>query len=224
MMLIYSVRKIISYIPLIIFIFSFFISANPNDAASITNAFKTSNNSVDRRELLTSLRNYAPEEGEKTPAWIIDLLGEALKDNNPVVVAEAVFQVGEFKVTEYNDELVQLYKDAESKYQHCGYAERVRFSIIPALGKIGNSETKAFVADLLRYDNGSYMGQFLLEAVKSFNDPSFINDLKIYKYKMQSFIQSSKDKGHNPIIYSRKLFYLEFASAIEKDLQLMGGK
>ncbi len=224
MMFLYSVRKLLSYKLLFIFILTFSLSAKPNNYSSIVNVFKSSINSVERRELLVSLKDFTLENGEEAPGWMVELLGDALNDKNPVVVAEAAYQIGQFKVKEYNSNLIQLFKDADSKYLHCGYAERIKFSIIPSLGKIGNQEAKQFISELLRNDNGSYMGQFLLEAVKNLNDPMFINDLKLYKYKMQNLIKISKEKKHDPIIYSRKLMYLEFSAEIEKVLRMKGGK
>lgn len=199
-------------------------AAESTDGASIIKRYNTSDNSVNRRELLISLDNFLPQNGEMAPQWVSELLGNALDDKSPVVVAVAVFQIGQFKLSEYNINLIILYKEAEKKYGYCGYAKRVQYAIIPALGKIGNQETKAFISNLLENDNGSQMGEFLLKAIKDLNDQAFLDDLATYVAKMENLIKIAKGKGLDPLIYSRKLMYIDLALDVEKSLLSKGGK
>jgi HEAT repeat protein len=179
---------------------------------------------VEKRELLTSLKNYIPAAGEKAPQWVVDLLGTALQDKSPVVVAEAAFQVGQFNAVELNTNLLTLYKESVKRFGASGYESRVQYSVIPALGKIGNNEAKILIADLLKNDNGSAMGDFLLEAIRNSNDPAFLNDLKLYKHKMANMVEAAKRKGDDPIFYSRKLAYIQVAAEVERSLLRKGGK
>ena len=196
----------------------------PFDGASLLKTFNTSDNSVERRTILSSLNDITLQEGEKAPQWIIDLLGAAIKDKSPVVVAAAARQVGRFKLLEYNAEMVALYNSADKLFGASGYTHRVQYAVVTALGTLGSKEAKALVSSLLKNDNGSAMGAFLLEAIKDFDDPAFVKELQAYKQKMDSFVKAAKAKGDDPILYSRKLGYSEFAAEIEKALIARGGK
>jgi hypothetical protein len=194
------------------------------DAAAIVQKFSSSQNSVEKRQLLASLMNYTPAAGEKAPQWVVDLLGTALQDKSPVVVAEAAYQVGQFNAVELNTELLTLYKESVKRFGASGYERRVMYSVIPSLGKIGNSEAKVLIADLLKNDNGSAMGDFLMQAIKNSNDPAFLNDLKLYKHKMANMVEAAKREGADPILYSRKLAYIQVAAEVERSLLKKGGK
>ena len=196
----------------------------PADGASLLNTFNTSNNSVERRMILKSLNDVTLQEGDKAPRWISDMLGTAMKDKSPVVVAEAAKQIGRFQLMEYNADLITLFSEADSKFGASGYTHRVQYSVISALGKIGSKEAKTLVTEMLKNDNGSAMGDYLLTAIKNFNDPALIAELKAYKARMDSLVKAAKAKGDDPILYSRKLRYSEFAAEIEKALLARGGK
>ena len=189
-------------------------ASESSEATIITNTFSSYNNSVKKCELLFSLRKYLPQK----PLWIKELLGKALTDKSPVVAAEAVYQIGEFRFTEYNSDLIKLYNDAEKRFSSLSYAERVRCAIIQALGKIGNSEAKVFISGLLKNDRGSYIGQFLLSAIESLNDPVFVNDVKLYKIKMEKYVKSAEDSGLDPFLYSVQISYIKRTVEIEKFL------
>ena len=189
-------------------------ASESSEAIIITNAFSSSDNSVKKCELLFSLKRYLPQK----PLWIKELLGKALTDMSPIVAAEAVCQIGEFRFTEYNSDLIKLYNDAEKRFSSLSYAERVRCAIIQALGNIGNSEAKAFISGLLKNDKGSYIGQFLLSAIESLNDPVFINDVKLYKAKMEMYVKNAKDSGCDPFLFSVQVSYIKRATEIEKSL------
>ena len=199
-------------------------AAEPADGAAIVKTFNTSQNSVEKRELLVSLKNYTPAAGEKAPQWVVDLLGTALQDKSPVVVAEAAYQVGQFNIVELNTELLTLYKESVKRFGASGYERRVQYSLIPSLGRIGNSEAKALIADLLKNDNGSAMGNYLMQAIKNSNDPVLLTDLKLYKQKMASLVEVARREGADPIFYSRKLAYIQVAAEVERSLLTRGGK
>lgn len=199
-------------------------AAEPAEGTAIVKTFNTSQNSVEKRELLASLKNYTPAAGEKAPQWVADLLGTALQDKSPVVVAEAAYQVGQFNIVELNTELLTLYKESVKRFGASGYERRVQYSLIPSLGKIGNSEAKALITDLLNNDKGSAMGEYLMQAIKNSNDPAFLKDLKLYKQKMASLVEVAKKEGADPIFYSRKLAYIQIAEEVEKSLLKKGGR
>jgi hypothetical protein len=224
MMFLFGVRKIISYNLLFIFILFTLIPAGADDASSVAKAFNTSSNSVEKKALLVSLKQYTPVAGEKAPLWVVDLLGTALQDKSPVVVAEAAYQVGQFNAVELGSELLTLYKEAVKRFGASGYERRVMYSLIPSLGKVGNSEAKVLIADLLKNNNGSAMGEFLMQAIKNSKDPAFLNDLKLYKHKMAGMVEAAKREGADPILYSRKLAYIQVAAEVERSLLRKGGK
>lgn len=200
------------------------LAADPAQGSALLAKFNSSSNSVEKRELLASLKAYIPQNGQQASEWIVTLIGNGLKDENPVVVAEAAAQAGQFRLTQYVPGLIQLYNDAESKYAACGYVERVRYAIIPALGRTGTSDAKQLIVNQLKNDNGSDMGELLLIAVSDLNDPLLIKELTVYKAKMQALIQTLKQKGYDPLIYSLPQYYIELATEIEQNLLAKGGK
>ena len=82
---------------------------DPVDGVSLLKTFSTSSNSVERRTILSSLNDITVQEGEMAPQWVSDLLGIAIKDKSPVVVAFAARQIGRFILQEYNADLVALF-------------------------------------------------------------------------------------------------------------------
>lgn len=194
-------------------------ASESSEPAKIISTFSASDNSVKKTELLFSLKKYLSQK----PLWIKELLAKALNDKSPVVVAEAVYQIGEFEFIEFNTELIKLFNDAEKRFGSLCYAERVRCAVIPALGKIGNNKAKAFIAGLLKNDKGSFMGQFMLSAMKSLNDPVFVKDVRLYRAKMEKYVKDAAASGLDPFLYSDKASYIKLAEEVETSL-LKGGK
>ncbi|GAG00278.1 unnamed protein product, partial [marine sediment metagenome] len=190
--------------------------------ASIVNVYNTSENSVERRTALRSL-NDVVSRGEKTPQWVRGLLESALDDKSPVVVDVAVYQIGNFGLAGFSSKLITLYSDVKKKYSSA-YARRVRYSIVSALGKTGGKSASLFLSNLLAEDNGTAMGQFLLLAIKDLNDPTLLKGVKQYQTKMEGLVKFAKAKNYDPLIYSRKLMYVNLALDVEKSLVLRGGK
>lgn len=193
-------------------------ATDASEAETITKTFVASENSVEKNRILFSLKEYLPQK----PQWVRQLLVTALNDKSPVVVAEAVYQIGAFGFSDCNAELIKLYRVAEKRFRSPGYTERVHCAIIPVLGKTGNSEARTFIASLLRIDNGSYKGGFLLAAVEELNDPVFIKDLRSYKARIERQVRQAKASGVDPFLYSDKTSYIKLATEIELSL-LKGG-
>ncbi len=200
------------------------MAIKPHDAASIKKIYNTSENTIDRKVALQSLSSMVSERGAKTPQWVSDLLQSALNDKSPVVVSEAAFQIGVFGLPQLTTNLITLYKNANIRFGASGYDRRVQYSIIPTLGKIGNSEAKNLIVDILEKDNCSPMGEYLLLAVKDLNDLSLLNAVKKYKHRMHQLLSIQKQRGDDPLLYSRKLAYIEMAMEVEKSLLEKGGK
>ena len=68
------------------------------------------------------------------------------------------------------------------------------------------------------------MGQFLLLAIKDLNDLSLVDNVKQYKKKMEELVKFAKAKNYDPLMYSRKLMYVDLALDVEKSLVSRGGK
>ncbi len=66
------------------------------------------------------------------------------------------------------------------------------------------------------------MGEFILQAINNTGDPMFITALREYKEKMNNQVQLAKNKGQNPISYSRSLAYANLADEIVINLQKGG--
>ena len=195
------------------------VASESSESANITNTFINSDNSVKKTEILFSLKKYLLQK----PSWIKELLGRAIDEKSPVVVAEAVYQIGEFGFIEFNAALIKLYNDADKRFGSISYAERVRCAVIPALGKIGNNEAKVFIAKLLNNDMGSFMGPFLLMAIQNLNDPVFVKDVKLYRARMEKLKKDAEAAGIDPFLYSDKASYIKLAAEVETSL-LKGGK
>ena len=190
------------------------------DVNSVTRKFLDSENSVEKSTILLSLKKYRRSK----PAWVRGLLREAIGDKSPVVVAGAVQQIGDLGLREFNADLIELYRVAEKRFKYPGYTERVQCAIITALGKIGNSEARTFLADLLNNDKGSFKGGLLLAAIEELNDPAFIKDLKKYKAKIKQSIRDAREAGVDPFLYSDKTSYVRQAEEIESALSRGDGK
>lgn len=195
--------------------------ANSSSTTIIT-TYNTSTNTVERRMALNSLRDFIPQNGEESPLWIRDLLGRALTDESPVVVAAAVYQIGTFQLSALSTRLIALYTEVEKSYSSA-YARRIQYSIIPALGKLGGKEASVFLSGLLAKDMGTSMGEYLLWAIKELGDNSLVGVVKEYKVKMEGMVSFAKGKNYDPLIYSRKLMYVNLALDVEKLLS-KGGK
>ncbi len=228
--MLFNLKRVLCFLTINIigltFVANITVSANElQGATSLLHSFNNSNNSVERREIITSLKIYLPEIGEETPEWVEELLGTALNDKHPVVVAAAAYQIGQFNLAAFNDDLIQLYKDADSKFSASGYHEKVKSAIIPTLGIIGNAEAKVLISKLLKEDKGyTCMGDYILEAIKNSSDPAFVQDLKLYAHKMSAFVEEAVKEGTDPMHYSSQLRYMELAFEIKRDLLLKGGK
>lgn len=190
-----------------------------SEATTIINSFTASDNSVEKSRILFSLNSYLPQK----PPWVKRLFKTALNDRSPVVVADAVRQIGAFGFSDCNTDLIRLYKGAEKRFGSAAYVERVQCAIIQALGEIGNGEAKRFISGLLKSDNGSYKGRFLLSAVAELHDPVFIEDIRLYSRKLEKYVAFAKERGREPFLYSEEANYIEQIKKIEQVL-LKGGK
>ena len=221
--------RILSINLLFIFLLLFSASTIPIEAADITNGtsivniYNTSDNSVERRMALNALSDVVVQRGSETPQWVSDLLIKALDDKSPVVVNAAVYQIGNFGLANMTQKLISLYSEVEKKFSSA-YAKRIQYSIVPALGKTGGTEATAFLSGLLARDNGTLMGGFLLAAIKDLNDNALADNVKEYKVKMEGLVKFAKAKNYDPLIYSRKLMYIDLALDVEKSLASKGGK
>ena len=140
------------------------------------------------------------------------------------MVAEAVYQIGEFGFNDFNSDLISLYNGAEKRFGSISYAERVRCAVIPVLGKIGNNEAKKFIAGLLQNDHGSFIGPFLLLAIGNLNDPVFVKDVKLYRAKMEKYVKDAEAAGIDPFLYSDKASHIKLAAEVEASLLKEGKK
>ena len=198
-------------------------AADITNGASIVNIYNTSDNSVERRTALNALSDVVAQRGLETPQWVNNLLIKALDDKSPVVVNAAVYQIGNFGLTNITGKLITLYSEVERNFSSA-YANRIQYSIVPALGKTGGKEASAFLSNLLTGDNGTVMGQLLLLAIKDLNDLSLVDNVKQYKKKMEELVKFAKAKNYDPLMYSRKLMYVDLALDVEKSLVSRGGK
>ena len=80
-------------------------AADITNGASIVNIYNTSDNSVERRTALNALSDVVVQRGLETPQWVNNLLIKALDDKSPVVVNAAVYQIGNFGLTNITGKL-----------------------------------------------------------------------------------------------------------------------
>lgn len=180
---------------------------------SIITAYQ-SKNSITRKKALRSASLHRS-------IWVQNLLATALKDKSPIVVEVAVQEIGNLRLVELSDNLISLYFNAEKKFK--GYGDRVKYSIIPALGKLGTGKSKKLLIDLLAKDNGSQMGEFLLVGIKELKDKFLINNVRLYSAKMKSIISQKKAMDLDPITWSINLALIDLAFSVEAYLA-QGGR
>lgn len=188
------------------------------DGSAVIKRYQTSDNAIDRRYALNDLKALS---GHATPRWASDLLKTALNDNDPIVVEEAIFQIGNLRMADFSPELTAMYNNAEKRF--LGYSIRLQYAIISTLGKIGGTSSKEFIAQLLRTDNGSDYGEFILMAIKDLNTKELVSDVAAYAVKMKKIVEKAKAKNLDPLLYSRKLWYIQVASEVQDALLLKGG-
>ncbi len=204
---------------LFIYILCAFVAAEEHSAGRIiATAFNATDNTIKKCELLFSLKKLIPETDRQTPVWIGELLGSALNDKSPVVVADAVYLIGEFNLAEYTPNLIALYNELRIKFGTSGYSERVQCAIITALGKNGTIEAKTFLSRLLQSDKGSFRGEYILSAIEQIDDPVFVKDVIDYKTRMETFVANAKRQGCNPFLYSVKSAYIKRAGDVGTSL------
>ncbi len=192
-------------------------------AGNTITASYDSPNSVARRMYINSLDDKVARRGAETPQWVSDILIKALGDKSPVVVSATVHQIGTFQLSALSTRLIALYSEVGKIYSSA-YARRIQYSIIPALGKLGGKEASVFLSGLLAEDMGTSMGEYLLSAIKELGDNSLVGVVKDYKVKMEKMVSFAKGKSYDPLIYSRKLLYIDLALIVEKSLVSKGGK
>lgn len=173
-----------------------------------------SDNSLQRKEAI----HQAAICGE---LWVAQMLETALDDKSPVVVEAAVQEIGNLRLISLAPRLITLYTQSDSRF--AGYAERVKFALIPSLGKLGGETVTGFLKRELEHDNGTELGEAILSAVRLSGDAALIDDVRDYAYKMDQYIANAQAKNLDPIVYSLKLHNSSLAHEIENVLMQKGG-
>jgi hypothetical protein len=198
----------------------FTVSGGPveaGDGSSLIRTFESTENSIDKRNILKSLSQNEETQNSAVPRWKVDLITIGLADKSPVVVETAVKQVGKLGLTELSPRLIDHFKNADERFIG-GYTDRVRIALFKALGKVGGPGVAELFQEFLENDNGSGLGGDALLAVKNLNDPSLLNTVKMYMLKMDARIAEKKKINADPIFYSRYLNYLELARDVKESL------
>lgn len=189
------------------------------DGSAIINRYKISTNAIERRYAINELKSFT---SQNVPLWAKDLLSSALKDKDPIVVEESVFQIANLQVSDFSTRLITMFNNSEQLY--AGYSIRLQYALVSTLGKTGGAVAKTFISQQLAKDNGTDLGEFLLAAVVDLKDAAMIKDLQGYSVKMGTLVEQMKKDNVDPIFYSRHLWYIQLCAEIEQALAAKGGK
>jgi hypothetical protein len=140
----------------------------------------------------------------------------ALKDKDATIVSEAVNCTGALKINGLDDSLIDMYSNADQRYD--GYAERVKISIIQAMGLNRSTTSDQFIISLLEKSNGDHIATAILQTIRQTADPSFVSSLKQFRDKFEGKIHDYKINKVNPIIYSEIESNVKLALEIETSI------
>jgi hypothetical protein len=130
------------------------------DGANPSVRFHSANNAFEKRQALREIgksvvsRQAPPNEPGSQMSLRstlsqadISLLQEGLNDPNPTVVEQALLQIGKLKVVELNNNVLNVYANANSRFQ--GYSERIQIDVIKAIGDMGSLDNAGFLIALI---------------------------------------------------------------------------
>lgn len=197
-------------------------SVEKDEGFALSEKFRTSENSIDKRRILQSLSEIGAVQPTAVPQWKVDLVRNALSDKSPVVVEAAAKQAGNLVLKELTPQLISLFESAGDRF-YGGYAERVRVSLFHALGKTGGNKATDLFKDFLKKDNGSFLAESALLAVKELNNPELVPTVKNYILKMETRVSEGKALNADPIRYSRYLKYIQLGKEVENSLLTVKG-
>jgi HEAT repeat protein len=184
--------------------------------SAVIDAYNSTDNSIEKRTILKSLsKDY--EEGAAIPQWKVGLVKTGLAEKSPVVVEAAVKQAGKMVIKELTPQLITVFITADDRFMG-GYPQRVRISLLYALGKTGGEGVAELFIHFLENDNGSALGEDVLMAIKELNDPVLISAVQSYAMKMETKVSVLKAKNSDPIQYSRYVSYITLAGEVEESL------
>ncbi len=192
-------------------------SAEKDIGLAVTEKFRTTENSIDKRRIVQSIAENEVTTNTAVSQWKVSLIREALLDKSPVVAEAAVKQAGNLELKELTPQLVDLFETAENRF-YGGYAERVRVSLFQALGKTGGETVTGLFKGFLENDNGSFLGESALLAIKELDNPVLVNTVKEYILKMEKRVAEKKAIKADPINYSRYLMYIQLGKEVKESL------
>jgi hypothetical protein len=172
----------------------------------IVSDFYNSDNTIIRKEALRSAfseivppdSDYLKLNESFTP---LEMLRDALQDKSPIIVEEAIQITGEKKIVILEEQLINLYNEADKLYP--GYGERLKFKIINSLGKIGGRNTIDFLHGEILRDQGTLFGIEIINSVKELKAKELIAPLIEYKGILKQKIEFMKQSNYDPMIYSQ---------------------
>jgi hypothetical protein len=142
----------------------------------------------------------------------VSLLQEALSDSDPTVVEQAVRRIGELRVVQLNNAILDVYGKSDAKYG--GYSERVKLSVIDAIGDIGLLDNAKFLdSKILQEIRAPYIHN-ILQATKKLHATSTIPSLQklINDYTLKC--QRLENAHANPLLLSSLQLTLEEAKIV----------
>lgn len=208
--------RIIAVIALYSLAFTGGIFAEGYDKASVLSLYNTDNTIIKRKALrkLSAEREF----GKAVAQWKKDLLRTALQEVKPTVVETAVREVRYLNLTEFNNELVSLYRVAESKFANL-YSDRVRNNIVQTLAVTGQNDAQVYelFKDALNPANEriSLTDGDILDAIKGFQDAKYREMVQQYKAKIDRIEAEKKAQGIDPLRYS---IYTSFSTSCAETL------
>ena len=182
-------------------------------------------NEYSQRYILKYLPKWLNNKGVSSlPAWSYDAINNALMSEDAMLIREAIILVGEYKLEQHSDLLVELYQESHSK--HPADADRIRSSTIESLMKIGGSKAKANLPLLLKFTPRYYLDSefsILLSDLSEYGDSSCVSDLVLIENNLFEIISGVNQKEDPHRFYERYSSLLEMVKKLKNVLASKGG-
>lgn len=157
----------------------------------------------------------SPDVRQET-ASVEKVLALGLSDESAVVVEQAILGIAKNNCSSLAPRLIPMYRNAQKLFK--GYAERIRIAIVSTLGTVDGNTTVEFLGDILSKDNGTILGQKILNAIKELNDQQLSDAVAKYAEKMESKVELGRKAGHDPFLYSNAQQNAEIAREVLSSL------
>ncbi len=191
--------------------------ANASSIAELKAVYAESGNAIVRSRALQAVSGVIRKSGiSRVDEQVIEFLNLGLQDRGLPVVEEAIRHVGQLRLVEFSERLIDLFYAVDERFP--GSQEEVQFQIIAAFGKIGGQDARMLFREILEEGIVSQRTNKVLDAVRESNDASMAPWVAGYAAKLEKQLSEVRDLAPNDPRYIRMKNALDLARRVEKSL------